>query len=148
MGMQIKNQVKLSILSVNENVGFARAAAAAFAAQLDLTLTEIDEIKVAVSEAVSNSVIHGYGNCNDKQSYIELIMNLFQDKLEFTVIDYGQGIADIKAARQPSFSSDPERMGLGFVFMDSFMDELEVISELGQGTTVRMVKMLVPSIEH
>ncbi|CVK17521.1 anti-sigma F factor [Sporomusa sphaeroides] len=148
MGTQIKNQIKLSMLSVDENVGFARTAAAAFAAQLDLTLTEIDEIKVAVSEAVSNSVIHGYGDCNDKQNYIELIMNLFQDKLEFTVIDYGRGIADIKEARQPSFSSDPERMGLGFVFMDSFMDELEVISELGQGTTVRMVKMLVPCVEH
>ena len=148
MGTQIKNQIKLSMLSVDENVGFARTAAAAFAAQLDLTLTEIYEIKVAVSEAVSNSVIHGYGDCNDKQNYIELIMNLFQDKLEFTVIDYGRGIADIKEARQPSFSSDPERMGLGFVFMDSFMDELEVISELGQGTTVRMVKMLVPCVEH
>ena len=148
MGTQIKNQIKLSMVSVDENVGFARAAAAAFAAQLDLTLTEIDEIKVAVSEAVSNSVIHGYGDCNDKQNYIELIMNLFQNKLEFTVIDYGRGIADIKEARQPSFSSDPERMGLGFVFMDSFMDELEVISELGQGTTVRMVKMLVPCVEH
>ncbi|HML31600.1 MULTISPECIES: anti-sigma F factor [Sporomusa] len=148
MGTQIKNQIKFSMLSVDENVGFARTAAAAFAAQLDLTLTEIDEIKVAVSEAVSNSVIHGYGDCNDKQNYIELIMNLFQDKLEFTVIDYGRGIADIKEARQPSFSSDPERMGLGFVFMDSFMDELEVISELGQGTTVRMVKMLVPCVEH
>ena len=148
MGTQIKNQIKLSMVSVDENVGFARAAAAAFAAQLDLTLTEIDEIKVAVSEAVSNSVIHGYGDCSDKQNYIELIMNLFQDKLEFIVIDYGRGIADIKEARQPSFSSDPERMGLGFVFMDSFMDELEVTSELGQGTTVRMVKMLIPCVEH
>lgn len=148
MGMQIKNQIKLSILSVTENVGFARSAAAAFAAQVDLTLTEIDEIKVAVSEAVSNSVVHGYGEDNHNQNYIDLIMNLFQDKLEFTVIDYGRGIANIEEARQPSFSSDPERMGLGFVFMDSFMDELDVTSRLGQGTTVRMAKMLVPCTEH
>lgn len=148
MEMKIKNQIKLSILSINENVSFARAAAASFAAQIDLTLTEIDEIKVAVSEAISNAVIHGYGNGNHKQNYIELTMNLFQDRLEYTVIDYGRGIADIEEARQPSFSSDPERMGLGFVFMDSFMDELEVISKLGQGTTVRMVKMLAPSTEH
>lgn len=146
--MQIKNQIKLSILSVNENVSFARAAAAAFAAQIDLTLTEIDEIKVAVSEAVSNAVIHGYGDDSSKQNYVELTMNLFWDKLEFTVTDYGRGMESVEEARQPSFSSDPERMGLGFVFMDSFMDELEVISKLGQGTTVRMAKIFAPSTEH
>ncbi len=148
MEIQIKNQVKLSILSINENVSFARAASAAFAAQVDLTLTEIDEIKVAVSEAISNSVIHGYSGYTHKENYIELIMNLYQDKLEFIITDYGRGIANVEEARQPSFSSDPERMGLGFVFMDSFMDELEVISELGQGTTVKMVKTIVPTVEH
>ncbi|WP_371369404.1 Anti-sigma F factor [Sporomusa rhizae] len=148
MGPQLKNQIKLSILSINENVAFARASAAAFAAQLDLTLTDIDEIKVAVSEAVSNAVIHGYGNDTNTKKYLELTMNLYQDKLEFIIVDYGRGIANIEEARQPSFSSDPERMGLGFVFMDSFMDELEVISSLGQGTTVRMVKVLEPSTHH
>jgi len=148
MDAQIKNQIKLSFLSVNENVGFARAAAAAFAAQVDLTLTEIDEIKVAVSEAVSNAVIHGYGLDKQKQNYIEVIMNLYQGKLEFIIIDYGKGIANIEEARQPSFSSDPERMGLGFVFMESFMDEIEVKSELQQGTTVRMAKHFVPITEH
>ncbi|SDD37101.1 anti-sigma F factor [Sporomusa acidovorans] len=148
MGTHIKNQVKLSLLSINENVSFARAAAAAFSAQVDLTITDIDEIKVAVSEAVSNAVIHGYGGNNHKQNFIELVMNLYRDKLEFFIIDFGKGIANIEEARQPSFSSDPERMGLGFVFMDSFMDELEIISKLGQGTTVKMVKLLVPSTEH
>lgn len=148
MENQIKNQIKLSILSINENVSFARAVSAAFAAQVDLTLAEIDEIKVAVSEAISNAVIHGYGSVSYKDNYIELIMNLYQDKLEFIITDYGQGIANIEEARQPSFSTDPERMGLGFVFMDSFMDELEVTSELGQGTTVRMIKMIVPVVEH
>ncbi|HWR45237.1 anti-sigma F factor [Sporomusa sp.] len=148
MEAKIKNQIKLSILSLNENVGFARAAAAAFAAQIDLTLTDIDEIKVAVSEAVSNAVIHGYGEDNQEHNYIELTMILYLDKIEFTVIDYGRGIANIEEARQPSFSSDPERMGLGFVFMESFMDELEVKSELKQGTTVRMAKTLAPVTEH
>jgi len=148
MEIPIKNQIKLSLLSINENVSFARAASAAFSAQVDLTLTEIDEIKVAVSEAISNAVIHGYGEFIDKDNYIELVMNLFQDKLEFIITDYGRGITNVEEAMQPSFSSDPERMGLGFVFMDSFMDELEVISEPMQGTTVRMVKMIVPSVEH
>ncbi|WP_425061133.1 Anti-sigma F factor [Sporomusa carbonis] len=149
MGVQtLKNQIKLSILSLSENVGFARIAAAAFAAQVDLTLTEIDEIKVAVSEAVSNAVIHGYGENNKEANYIDLLMNLYQNKLEFIVIDYGRGIADIEEARQPSFSTDPERMGLGFVFMESFMDELEVKSKLGQGTTVIMAKTLAPTTEH
>lgn len=148
MGTRIKNQIRFTLLSLNENVGFARAAAAAFAAQIDLTLTEIDEIKVAVSEAVSNAVIHGYGESDQQENYIDLIMILYVDKLEFTVIDRGKGIANIEEARQPSFSSDPERMGLGFVFMDSFMDELEVKSEIRQGTTVRMAKMLAPITEH
>ena len=148
MDAKIKNQINLSILSINENVGFARAAAAAFAAQVELTLTDIDEIKVAVSEAVSNAVIHGYGADTQERRYVELTMILYTDKLEFTVVDYGQGIANIEEARQPSYSSDPERMGLGFVFMESFMDELEVKSELKQGTTVRMAKMLAPVTEH
>ena len=148
MGNQIKNQIKLSILSLNQNVGFSRTATAAFAAQADLTLTEIDEIKVAVSEAVSNAVIHGYGDDPHRQHSIELTMTMYPDKLEFIITDYGRGIANIAAARQPSFSSDPERMGLGFVFMDSFMDELEIISTLGQGTTVKMIKLLVPTTEH
>ena len=148
MDAKIKNQINLSILSINENVGFARAAAAAFAAQVELTLTDIDEIKVAVSEAVSNAVIHGYGADSQEHRYVELSMILYTDKLEFTVIDYGRGIANIEEARQPSYSSDPERMGLGFVFMESFMDELEVKSELKQGTTVRMAKMLAPVTEH
>ena len=85
---------------------------------------------------------------NKEANYIDLLMNLYQNKLEFIVIDYGRGIADIEEARQPSFSTDPERMGLGFVFMESFMDELEVKSKLGQGTTVIMAKTLAPTTEH
>ncbi|HMM21298.1 MAG TPA: anti-sigma F factor [Selenomonadales bacterium] len=135
--MAAKNEIKMTFPSNSENVGIARVTAAAFAAQLDLTLNDIEEIKVAVSEAISNAVIHGYG---DKAGNVEFSMTLEDGVLEFIVSDHGKGIADIALARQPSYSSDPERMGLGFVFMESFMDELRVESEVGKGTTVRMVK--------
>jgi stage II sporulation protein AB (anti-sigma F factor) len=123
--------------SRSENVGIARVAAAAFSAQIEFTLPEIEEIKVAISEAVSNAVIHGYSN---QEGQIELSMELYETYLEYTVIDWGKGIADVEQARQPAWSTEPERMGLGFVFMESFMDEIEVTSALGKGTTVRMVK--------
>lgn len=145
--MEIKNQLTMKLQSLSENVGIARIAAAAFAAQADLPISEIDEIKVAVSEAVSNSVIHGYGN-DPKAGIIECTMTLYEEMLEYIVIDYGKGIEDITLARQASYSSDPERMGLGFVFMESFMDELEVRSEVGQGTTVRMCKKISPRKTH
>ncbi|MEG6585661.1 anti-sigma F factor [Dendrosporobacter sp. 1207_IL3150] len=143
--MAIKNHVKMSIQSLSENVGIARVTAAAFAAQLDLTLNEIEEIKVAVSEAISNSVIHGYGN---QDGVIEFIMNLYDDKIEYIISDYGRGIDDITLARQPSYSSDPERMGLGFVFMESFMDELDIRSEPNKGTTVKMAKKIQSNTAH
>jgi stage II sporulation protein AB (anti-sigma F factor) len=135
--MATKNRVKMLFPSNSENVGIARIVAAAFAAQVDLTLSDLEEIKVAVSEAVSNAVIHGYG---DKAGEIEFEMTLDNGTLEFIVTDRGKGIADIALARQPSYSTDPERMGLGFVFMESFMDRLIVQSEVGQGTTVTMFK--------
>lgn len=139
--MNINNYIKMQLYSLGENVGIARIAAAAFAAQADLPISVIDEIKVAVSEAVSNAVIHGYGsNCPDGR--IEFEMLLREERLEFIITDYGKGIEDISLARQASYSSDPERMGLGFVFMESFMDELEVESKTGHGTTVRMHKRI------
>ncbi|MDR3564114.1 MAG: anti-sigma F factor [Negativicutes bacterium] len=105
----------------------------------------LEEIKVAISEAVSNAIIHGYG---DTIGEIEFTMTLDSDSLEFIVTDYGRGIADIALARQPSYSTDPERMGLGFVFMESFMDQLIVESEVGRGTTVRMAKQIQADQEH
>ncbi len=143
--MAIKNQINLIMQSLSENVGIARVTAAAFAAQADLTLSEIEEIRVAVSEAISNAVIHGYGEQNGT---IEFSMTLYDDKLEYKIVDYGKGIADINLARQPSYSSDPERMGLGFVFMESFMDELDIQSALQQGTTVKMVKKFQSARAH
>lgn len=133
----MKNQLKLSMQSVSDNVGIARLAAASFSAQLALTLSEIDEIKVAVSEAVSNAIIHGY---ETEEGMVDFTMYLYDDRIEYIVSDAGKGIADIEEARKPSYSSDPERMGLGFSFMESFMDELCVQSEPGMGTTVKMVK--------
>ena len=143
--MAIQNQVFIRFTSLSENVGLARVVAAAFAAQIDFTLNEIEEIKVAVSEAVSNCVIHGYDN---KSGEIEFTMNLYLDRLEYIITDFGKGIDNVDQARQPSFSSDPERMGLGFVFMESFMDELDVTSELGMGTKVRMIKKFEQKKSH
>ncbi|MDF2634470.1 MAG: anti-sigma regulatory factor, serine/threonine protein kinase [Pelosinus sp.] len=143
--MAIKNQITMRIRSLSENVGIARVSAAAFAAQVDFTLNEIEEIKVAVSEAVSNAVIHGY---EYQDGEIEITMTLYEDQLEYIIVDHGKGIADIALARQPSYSSDPERMGLGFAFMESFMDELYIESEINKGTLVRMVKKTLLTTEH
>lgn len=143
--MAIKNQIIMSFQSLSENVGIARVSTAAFAALVDFTLNEIEEIKVAVSEAVSNAVIHGY---EYQDGEIEIKMTLYEDKIEYIIIDHGRGIADIALARQPSYSSDPERMGLGFAFMESFMDELHIESEVNKGTQVRMVKKTLFKTEH
>lgn len=143
--MAIKNQITMSIRSLSENVGIARVSTAAFAAQVDFTLNEIEEIKVAVSEAVSNAVIHGY---EYQDGEIQIKMTLYEDQLEYIIVDHGKGIADITLARQPSYSSDPERMGLGFAFMESFMDELYIESEVNKGTLVRMVKKTLLKTEH
>ncbi len=136
--MKIKNQLKLSFMSIAENVALARVAVAAFAAQLDFTLEDIEEIKVAVSEAVSNCIIHGYEN--DPNRTVNIICTIYDDVLEILVEDEGKGIADISKALQPAFSTDPERMGLGFTFMQSFMDKVDVKSALNKGTTVTMLK--------
>lgn len=135
----------MSFRSLSENVSIARVSAAAFAAQTDFTINDIEEIKVAISEAVTNATIHGYGcECGE----IIMTMTLFNDRLEFVVTDFGKGIEDIHLACQPAYSTDPDRMGLGLVFMDSFMDELVIDSKVGQGTTVSMVKYTHGSKKH
>jgi len=131
------NRMRLELLSLPENVGIARLAVASFASQLDFTLGDLEEIKVAVSEAVSNAVIHGYG----KELGQIVVTGVYEgDRLSISVEDAGRGIADIELARQPSYTTDPERMGLGFVFIESFMDEVKIESEPGRGTKVMMVK--------
>ncbi|MCL6638746.1 MAG: anti-sigma F factor [Firmicutes bacterium] len=136
--MEYKNQMKLEILSIPANVAFARVAVAAFASQLEYTLADLDEIKVAVSEAVGNAMIHGYGNKKNKM--VRIFASLTEDTLEVVVEDDGKGIEDVHQALQPAYSTDPERLGLGFVFMQSFMDTLKVESAPGRGTRVRMTK--------
>ena len=135
-----ENQLVLTFSSLAENVSIARMLIASIGAQLDLPLNDIEELKVAVSEAVSNAIIHGYRGESGRLVLLELEIN--QESLKITVSDEGCGIADVEQAMQPAFSTDPERMGLGFVFMQSFMDELEVDSTVNQGTTVTMVKYL------
>lgn len=145
--MKTKNQIKLSILSVPENVALARVTVAAFAAQLDFTLDDLEEIKVAVSEAVSNSIIHGYKNGTNHT--VDVICSIIDDSLEIVVEDTGEGIANVEQAMQPAFSTESSRMGLGFTFMQSFMDNLNVKSEINKGTKVTMTKRpaLVNAVE-
>jgi len=136
--VKIKNQIKLSFMSLPENLPLARVTIAAFASQLDFTLEDLDEIKVAVSEAVSNCIIHGYEN--DPNRTVSVVGTIQEDILEIIVEDDGKGIADIAKAIQPAYSTCPERMGLGFTFMHSFMDKVDVESAVNKGTRVTMSK--------
>lgn len=136
------NQMKLEFLSVPENEGFARVAVSAFAVQLDPTLDVLADIKTAVSEAVTNAIVHGYG---EKQGIVSIAATLrLDDVLEITVSDQGRGIEDVAQAMQPFFTTQPEkeRSGMGFSVMQTFMDSVDVSSVPGEGTTVRMEKRL------
>ena len=135
-----KMQIKLPSLSVNE--GMARAAAAAFVSQLDPTATELADIKCAVSEAVTNCIVHGY---RDTVGNVRMTVKLCQGRIvRIEISDKGCGIADVKQARQPLFTTDAagERSGMGFTVMESFTDGVRVSSKPGKGTTVTMVKVL------
>lgn len=142
------NQLNLTFSSIAENVSITRLLIASVGAQLDLPLNDIEELKVAVSEAVSNAIIHGYKS--DPQRIVCLNLDISDNNLKIVVKDEGCGIPNIEQAMQPAFSTDPERMGLGFVFMQSFMDELQVESQLEVGTTVTMIKHLkqIPISSH
>ena len=135
--MKTQNQVTLEFPSRSANESFARTAAACFAAQLDPTLEEINDIKTAVSEAVTNAIVHAYPNTIGK---ITLRLRLFDDhSLEILVRDKGVGIADVEQARTPMFTTgSEERAGMGFTIMESFMDSLKVRSAPGKGTSVTM----------
>lgn len=133
------NEMKLEFLSKSSNEAFARVVAAAFVSQLDPTLEELTDVKTAVSEAVTNAIIHGYEN---KGGIVKMNCKLFSNAVEITIIDEGKGIENIELARQPLYTSCPEaeRSGMGFTVMESFMDKIEVFSERGKGTTVTMYK--------
>ena len=135
----IENNMKLEFPSKSQNESFARVVVAAFAAQLDPTIEELADVKTAVSEAVTNSIIHGYEG-TDGIVFIEC--NINDNKIEIFVKDKGKGIKDINIAMEPLYTSKPEleRSGMGFTVMETFMDELEVKSEEEKGTIIRMVK--------
>ncbi len=144
---RIENYVNLEFLSRSSNEGFARVAAAGFAAQLDPTLDELGDIKTAVSEAVTNAIVHGYP---DQLGRIVVKLKLLENNtLEITVRDWGAGIENIQQARQPMFTTGgEERSGMGFTIMESFMDKLVVKSVPGRGTTVTMRKRISPRMKR
>ena len=137
------NEMKLEFLSKSSNEAFARIAVAAFVAQLDPTIEELADIKTAVSEAVTNCIIHGY---EEQYGIIKIVCKLFANSIEIEISDDGKGIEDINKAKEPLYTSKPdlERSGMGFTIMESFMDELRVESILGIGTKITMKKMLEP----
>ena len=138
--MQMDNEMTLEFPSKSQNESFARTAVVAFLLPLDPTVMELNDIRTAVSEAVTNAVIHGYGN---KTGKITLRCSLSGRQVVITVKDYGAGIADVEKAREPLFTTRPaEGCGLGCTVMESFMARLDVISQVGEGTTVRMEKLL------
>lgn len=133
------NTMKLEIPSKSQNEAFARVVVASFAAQLDPTIEELADIKTAVSESVTNSIIHGY---EDKIGKILIECSIEGQVLEIIIQDFGVGIPDIEEARIPFYTSRPEleRSGMGFTVMETFMSGLEVYSEENNGTRIKMVK--------
>ena len=138
-----RERIRLEMDSLSRNEEFARVVAAVFMSRLNPTLEEVDDVRTAVSEAVTNEVIHGY-NGGEGIISMELEADVESRRLYIWVRDTGRGIADVKKAMEPMFTTDPsgERSGMGFSFMEAFMDRLEVESALGEGTQVMMEKRI------
>ena len=136
-----ENEMKLEFLSKANNEAFARITVAAFVSQLDPTIEELADIKTAVSEAVTNCIIHGY---EDKQGIVKIKAKLKQNQIIIEISDQGKGIENINIAKEPLYTTKPnlERSGMGFTIMESFMDNVEVDSVLGVGTKVTMSKKI------
>ena len=136
------NVMRLSFSARSENEAFARVAVAAFVSQLDPNINELNDLKTAISEAVTNAIIHGYDSDSSGMVVIEGVID--NDTVSLTVQDEGNGIEDLELARQPLFTSKPEleRSGMGFTIMENFMDRFEVISEPGKGTKIAMLKRI------
>ena len=135
------NEMKIEFISNPNNEAFARIAVASFVAPLDPTIEEISDIKTAVSEAVTNSIIHGY---EENKGTVIIKAQIKENTVEIEIIDNGKGIENIEKAKEPLYTSKPEleRSGMGFTIMESFMDEMRVESSLGKGTTVFMKKII------
>ena len=136
-----ENEMKLEFMSKSNNEAFARITVAAFAAQLDPTIEELADIKTAVSEAVTNCIIHGYEN---KEGTIKIIAKIIKNTIEIEISDTGKGIENVEMARKPLYTSKPnlERSGMGFTIMESFMEDVHIESVLGLGTKVTMKKTI------
>ncbi len=136
------NFMTLQFASRSQNEAFARVAVAAFVSQLDPTLEELTDIKTVVSEAVTNSIIHGYDERTD--GVITISATIEGDRVQISIEDSGNGIDDVEMAREPLFTTKPEmeRSGMGFTIMENFMDEVSVMSAPGEGTKVTMVKRI------
>lgn len=137
----MENEMKLEIKSKSSNESFARIVVAAFASQLDPTIEELADIKTAVSEAVTNAIIHGY---DGKDGIIHINCKINEGELIVEIIDYGSGIENIEIAKQPLYTSKPDldRSGMGFTIMESFMDEVKIESIVGVGTKINMRKKI------
>ncbi len=138
------NEMRMEFAAVSDNEAFARMAVAAFITPLNPTLEEMSDVKTAISEAVTNAVIHGYENRNHMDDRVSMTCMLRGDVLEVEILDRGVGIEDVRLAMEPLYTSKPDqdRSGMGFAFMEAFMDNLEVESEVGCGTVVRMCKKI------
>jgi stage II sporulation protein AB (anti-sigma F factor) len=138
----MKNVMNLQFSALSQNESFARVTVAAFIAQLDPTMDELTEIKTVVSEAVTNAIIHGYDN--DPNGLVYITVAIEDHLIEMIIKDAGIGIEDVEEARQPLFTTKPdlERSGMGFTIMENFMDEVEVHSQPGSGTEIRLRKHL------
>ena len=141
MEKQVKNEMKIEFLSKSANEAFARIAVASFASQLDPTIEEIADIKTSVSEAVTNSIIHGYSN---REGLVKVKAKLYENEIEIEVSDNGAGIENIEEAREPLYTTkgNLERSGMGFTIMENFMDDLSVESIVGLGTKIVMTKKI------
>lgn len=144
---KIDNEMKLEFLSKSSNEAFARITAAAFASQLDPTIEELADIKTAVSEAVTNCIVHGY---EDKIGIIKMICKINDNTITIEISDKGRGIENIELAKQPLYTTKPnlERSGMGFTIMESFMDEFRVESIVNLGTKVTMKKRIKTIIDE
>jgi len=143
MKSEFENEMKLEFISRSTNEAFARITVAAFASQLDPTIEELADIKTAVSEAVTNSIIHGYDN---RQGIVKVIAKLKENEITIEISDKGKGIENIEIAKEPLYTTKPnlERSGMGFTIMESFMDSMEIESIVGLGTKITMTKKIKP----
>lgn len=139
--MENTNEMTIEFDSRSCNEGFARVAVAAFSTQLNPTLEEVADLKTAVSEAITNCIIHGYDNEVHK---IRIECRVIDHEMYIKVIDHGKGIENVEKAMEPLYTTKPEqnRSGMGFAFMEAFMDEVLVVSEVGKGTEVHMKKVV------